>query len=81
MYRFRVDVELQDVDGNKLGKIGADVVATFQHGRDSVRDDVVARFGMTTATTLAYPYVRETVQSVANRMGFGGVVLPLIKLK
>jgi hypothetical protein len=77
-YRYEVSASFVDDHDAVLGN----AIATIQI---SVRTEVevteayIEQFGGTSGALMAHPYLREAIASTAQRIGFQGVLLPMIK--
>ncbi|GCD91205.1 hypothetical protein [Nocardioides sp. LS1] len=81
-WRYDASVTIVDSEGTALGTIEVAIVvtATYEDAAVSPSPEVLARFGGTTAALIAHPYLRETIATAAQRIGFTGVTLPMLKL-
>jgi hypothetical protein len=77
-YRYDVTAHLTNDAGTDLGHAAASIVVT---ARATVGGDVmcIERFGGTSGALMAHPYLREAIAAAAQRVGFPGVLLPVIK--
>lgn len=76
-YRFDLTAHLTDDDAGDCGQVSASVIITVSapEGMDAA---CAEQFGDTSATMLAHPFLREAIASTAQRIGFPGVLLPLV---
>jgi hypothetical protein len=76
-YRFDVIGHLTDDAGTDYGQVSASVIVTLT--TPIVPDTAcLERFGGTSVALMAHPYLREALASTAQRLGFAGVLLPII---
>lgn len=76
-YRFDATGQLTDEANADHGSVNASVVVTVT--TPTVPDAAcIERFGNHSATFLAHPYLREALASTAQRLGFPGVLLPIL---
>ena len=78
VYRYELKCTIVDDEAVELGHVDTVVLVHTQATVD-VPDDVLQQFAGTSATMVAYPFLREVLASTAQRLGFPGVFLPLIK--
>lgn len=79
-YRFDATVEVKDEDDEPVATIRTAVLVTFALAEPvPVAEEVAAAFGNRVAFLTAYPYLRESVQSLAARVGLPTVVLGLVR--
>lgn len=78
VYRYDATCRLPGTDGTEVGRVHALVHVHTVSGEPGP-DWVVERFGRTSGAFVAHPYVREAIGTTAHRVGFPGVVLPMIK--
>ncbi|MCU1616979.1 MAG: hypothetical protein JWO98_4519 [Frankiales bacterium] len=76
-YRYDGSADLKDADGNSVCPVFASVVLAFGYDGEAPSEDVAGRYGLTTGMILAHPYLREAIQTLAARLGFPQVALPL----
>lgn len=74
-YRFEVTAHFIGEDDAALGNAAATVLVTIR-ANEPVDEASVERFGETSAARIAYPFLSESIASIAQRIGFTGVVLP-----
>jgi hypothetical protein len=76
-YRYDASACITDEVGADLGRASASVVIAF---RTAVSAEVICieRFGGISGAFIAHPYLREAIASTAQRLGFPGVLLPMI---
>jgi hypothetical protein len=79
-YRYDVTVQFLDDTGNAVGNASASVllVATGVSDFDTT---CFERFGATSGALMAHPYLREAIAATAQRIGFPGVLLPMMTYK
>lgn len=77
LYRFAVHASLLAEDDTEVGTADAGVVVNIQT-RTTPDDASIAYFGSTSAAMMAHPFLREAIASTAQRIGFAGVMLPLM---
>lgn len=78
VYRYDATCRLPGPDGAEVGRVHA-LVHVHTVSDEPGPDWVVERFGRTSGAFVAHPYVREAIGTTAHRVGFPGVVLPMIK--
>jgi len=89
-FRFNVRAQLLEEEGRQesdedttdpLGELGVTLLLIFQFAEPNAEPDPehIERFGSEQATTMAFPYLREAIQVIAQRLNFPGVVLPMIQ--
>ena len=76
-YRYNAAAYITDDDGIELGHASASIVITFRTAA-SAEAICIERFGGTSGAFMAHPYLREAIASTAQRLGFPGVLLPMI---
>lgn len=77
-YRFESTGHLTDETGADYGHVRAAVVVTLALMAPAPPIDCVERFGSQSALMMAHPYLREALATTALRLGFNGVLLPLL---
>jgi hypothetical protein len=77
-YRYDFTAHFVGDEGMPLGSAAASVMVTA-HAVSTVDEGSIERFGATSGALMAYPYLREAILSLAQRTGFPGVLLPMIK--
>jgi preprotein translocase subunit SecB len=77
-YRYEVDAYVIDDDDKPLGTVAVTIQVTA-YTTTEVDKDCIEQFGGTSGALIAHPYLREAVASAAQRIGFTGVLLPMIK--
>jgi hypothetical protein len=77
-FRYEVSAHLTDDAGVALGSAGAAVLVTVRTAHAAGRA-YIEQFGATSGALIAHPYLREAVASTAQRIGFPGVLLPMVK--
>jgi hypothetical protein len=77
-YRYDLAAHLTDDQGVMLGSAEASVLLTART-TGAVDPKYVEHFGGTSGALMTHPYLREAIASTAQRIGFPGVLLPMIK--
>ncbi len=77
-YRYEATAHFIDDHDTMLGNIAASIQITVRSDI-AVNEACILQFGGTSGALMAHPYLREAVASTAQRIGFPGVLLPLIK--
>lgn len=77
-FRYDVATYFIDENGADLGNAVASVQVTARTTMD-VSEAIIEQFGGTSGALMAHPYLRESIASTAQRIGFPGVLLPMIK--
>ncbi|HXL95426.1 MAG TPA: hypothetical protein VN969_41400 [Streptosporangiaceae bacterium] len=77
-FRYEVSAHLTDGAGVALGSAGAAILVTVRTTREPGRA-YIEQFGATSGALIAHPYLREAVASTAQRIGFPGVLLPMVQ--
>ena len=77
-YRYDLSTYLLDDAGNVLGNASASILLVTANAPTT---DVacIEHFGATSGALMVHPYLREVTASTAQRIGFPGVLLPMIK--
>jgi hypothetical protein len=77
-YRYDLSAHFLDDAGIALGDASASVLLIASNAPTT---DVafVEQFGATSGALMVHPYLREVIASTAQRIGFPGVLLPMIK--
>lgn len=78
-YRYDLSAELLDEANGVLGRVEVSAVLTAIG--DVLDDRIVERFGATSGAMIVHPFLREAVASTASRVGFPGVLLPLMTVQ
>lgn len=76
-YRYDGSADLKDADGNSVCPVSASIALAFAYEGDAPSEEIAGRYGLTTGMLLAHPYLREAIQTLAARLGFPQVALPL----
>jgi hypothetical protein len=76
-YRYDLTAHFTDDRGTALGSAAASVLITAHTAAADTAS--IEQFGGTSGALMAHPYLREAIASTALRIGFPGVLLPLIK--
>jgi hypothetical protein len=76
-WRYDVTAHLTDPDDADYGSVEASVIIA---GRARTAPDPACaeQFGRTSGAMMAHPYLREAIATTALRLGFTGVLLPLV---
>jgi hypothetical protein len=77
-YRYEVTAHFIDDHNTVLGCTTASVQITVRTNI-AVDETCIEQFGGTSGALMAHPYLREAIASTAQRIGFPGVLLPMIK--
>jgi hypothetical protein len=77
-YRFDVTAHFLDDSGATVGNSSASVILAAR-GAPTTDVACIEYFGATSAALMVHPYLREAIGSTAQRIGFPGVLLPMIK--
>jgi|ERR1022692_65420 hypothetical protein len=77
-YRYDVIAHLTNDPGTELGHAAVTVVLTTR-STAVAEAACIERFGGTSGALIVHPYLREAIASIAQRLGFPGVLLPMIK--
>lgn len=77
-YRYEVTAHFSDDNGLALGNTAASIQITARTAM-AVSEACIEHFGGTSGVLIAHPYLREAIASTAQRIGFSGVLLPMIK--
>lgn len=80
LVRYDAVVTLASEAGVEAGTVGAVIALAFSYDGPTPSTEIVTRFALTTGMLVAHPYVRETVQTLAARVGFPQVTLPLVPI-
>lgn len=77
-YRYDVTAYFLNDAGASLGNASASVllITSAAAAQDMA---CVEHFGASSGALMAHPYLREAIASTAQRIGFPGVLLPMIK--
>lgn len=78
-YKYDVNVTVSGQDDARLGEVEVTVVLVFRAASLDVPVELVERFGATAAYMMGYPYLREAVSTLAARVGFPGLMLPVVR--
>ena len=77
-YRYDVTARLVDAAGNDVAKV--EVAAVLVTVSSAPSDEAaVARFAGTSGAMMAFPFLREATATTAQRIGFPGVMMPIIR--
>lgn len=78
VWRYEVSAHLTDETDADFGVVEASVIVI---GRTAAEVDraCAEQFGGTSGALIAHPYLREAIASTALRLGFVGVLLPMLK--
>ncbi|MFF6907252.1 hypothetical protein ACFY9Q_15050 [Streptomyces sp. NPDC012389] len=78
-YRLEAQARLKSDSGKDVGRVEVSVVTRYDIGDGVIpREDVLQEFADREAVTVAFPYAREGIQSLAARIGFAGVLIPFL---
>lgn len=78
VYRFDVAATLNGKDGKEVGKVDVALAATFEMPPEfEPQAWLIERLGGT-AVHIAFPHLRENIQSLAARLGYLGVLMPVL---
>jgi hypothetical protein len=80
-YRFDVQALPLGEDEQPIATIKVSVVVNMENVPETCSPGVLERFGAASATPIAYPFLREAVTTLAQRLNLPGVVLPMMKLQ
>lgn len=77
-YRYDLTAHFLDGSGIALGSASASILLVVSNAPTT---DVacIEHFGATSGALMVHPYLREVIASTAQRLGFPGVLLPMIK--
>lgn len=82
-YRFDVRCEPKDDEGDSVATIEYSVVCSYEVLDPAALEPVdrgdLTTFGANVALYVAYPYLREGVQSVANRLGMTNISMGMLR--
>lgn len=77
-YRYEVTARFLNDAGTALGNASASVLLVTS--ADAAQDVAcIEHFGSSSGALMAHPYLREAIASTAQRIGFPGILLPMIK--
>lgn len=83
VYRFDVRCEPQDEVGEVVATIDYSVVCSYEvlgtEALDAVDTNDLSIFGAKVALYAAYPYLREGVQSIADRLGMTDISMGMLR--
>lgn len=77
--RFETRARLFDGNRGKLATIDVDIVASFTLPDQDENLAALEQFMQQVGYFVVYPYVRETMQSLATRLGLGAITLGLLQ--
>ena len=77
-YRYEATADFVDDKDVTVGNAIASVQVTIR-AQGEVNDACIEQFGATSGALMVHPYLREAIASTAQRIGFPGVLLPVIK--
>ncbi|MEV6212603.1 hypothetical protein [Kitasatospora sp. NPDC051914] len=78
-YRLEANASLKDSSGEEVGVVEAAVVTRYDLTEVQIpTESVLQEFADREAVAVAYPYIRENIQSLAARVGFAGAVIPYL---
>ena len=79
-WRFDCAATILDAQGQTLGVVEAGVIVTAEYsGEPTPSPEIMAKFGETSASFMATPFLRETIASAAQRIGLPNVLLPMVR--
>jgi len=77
---FEHRVECRNTDGDAIAEIETGVLVDFElSGDDEPELPVVACFADTNGAFIAWPYIREAVQTMSTRLGLAPIVLGVLR--
>ena len=76
-YRYDVTAHFLDDTGKVLGNASASVLLVAS-GVSAFSATCFECFGATSGALMAHPYLREAIASTAQRIGFPGILLPMM---
>lgn len=77
-YRYEVEAHVLDEHDKALGNVAVTIQVTVRTTAE-VDKACIEQFGGTSGAFMAHPYLREAVASAGQRIGFPGLLLPMIK--
>lgn len=77
-WRYDVQAHLTDDEGSDYGDVQVSVLLRGEHREQDFDAGCIEQFGATSGTMMAHPFMREAVSTTALRLGFPGVMLPMI---
>ena len=79
-YRFDATCRAASNEGARVAEVKVTVLATYGLAEGSqVNQETLQQFGQDVAFLAVYPYIRETVQSLASRVGVHDLTLGLVR--
>ena len=79
-YKYDLTVRISGPGEVRLGEVKGTLVLVFRAASLDAPVEMVDHFGGTSAFMMAHPYLRELAASLAARIGFPGLALPLVRL-
>lgn len=76
-YRYDVTVHFMDDTGEVRGSASVSVLLVAS-GVSAFSAECFERFGATSGALMVHPYLREAIASTAQRIGFPGILLPMM---
>jgi hypothetical protein len=76
-YRYDVTAHFLDDTGKVLGNASASVLLVAS-GACTFSAACFDRFGATSGALMVHPYLREAISSTSQRIGFPGILLPMM---
>jgi hypothetical protein len=76
-YRYEVTAHFLDDTGKVLGNASASVLLVAS-GVSAFSAACFEHFGATSGALMAHPYLREAIASTVQRIGFPGILLPMM---
>jgi preprotein translocase subunit SecB len=77
-YRYDVTARLVDAEGSDVARV--EVAAVLVTESTSPSDEAtVAQFAGTSGAMIAFPFLREAIATTAQRIGYPGVLMPIIR--
>lgn len=77
-WRYDLTAHLTDDANSDYGDVQTSVLLRAVHSEPEADPACIERFGATSGTMITHPYLREVVATTALRLGFPGVMLPMI---
>lgn len=78
-YRFDVQAVPLGDDEQPVATIKVSLVVNLDHVPEDSSPQVLERFGANAVTMMAFPFLREAVATMAQRLNLPGVILPMIQ--
>lgn len=77
-WRYDVTAHLTDDESTDFGEVQVSVVLSVEHDRSDADPACLELFGSTSGAMMTHPYLREAVATTALRVGFPGVMMPMM---